>query len=80
MGKRGQAVDPAALEKRLEDIEIKMSFMEKDVEENKEASRGLYRRINDLEEQIRKLQKDVSESDLPTPEPTWDSEGHNIRP
>lgn len=80
MGESGQTEDPAALEKRLEDIEIKMSFMEKEIEEYKEASRGFYRRINELEEEIRKLQKDVAESDMPTPEPTWDSEGHNIRP
>lgn len=80
MGKTGESQDPAAMEKRLQELEIKMSFMEKEIEEYKEASRGFYRRINELEEAIRKLQRDVAESDMPTPEPTWDAEGGNIRP
>jgi hypothetical protein len=84
MGKSAQNPDSAnrveAMEKRLEELEFKSSFLEKELEEYKEASRGFYRRINELEEEIRKLQKDVQESDLPTPEPTWDSEGHNMRP
>jgi uncharacterized coiled-coil protein SlyX len=66
--------------KRLEELEIKMSFLEKELEDYKEASRGFYRRINELEEEVRKLQKDVQESDLPTPDVTWDSEGGSIRP
>lgn len=84
MGKSAQNPDSTnrveAMEKRLEELEFKSSFIEKELEEYKEASRGFYRRINELEEEIRKLQKDVRESDQPTPEPTWDSEGHNIRP
>jgi phage shock protein A len=66
--------------KRLEDMEFKLSFLEKELEEYKEASRGFYRKINELEEEIRKLQKDVQESDLPTPDVSWDSESGNVRP
>jgi chromosome segregation ATPase len=66
--------------KRLEELEIKMAFLEKELEEYKEASRGFYRKINELEEEIRKLQSEVQESDMPTPDVTWDAEGRSIRP
>lgn len=74
------APDSAAMEKRLEEVEIKMSFLEKELEEYKEANRNFYRRINELEEAIQKLQREVPEGDVPTPEVPWDSEGQNIRP
>lgn len=80
MGPSGQTSDAPALEKRLEEVEIKMSFLEKELEEYKEANRNFYRRINELEEEVRKLQREVAESDMPTPDVTWDSEGKNIRP
>jgi septal ring factor EnvC (AmiA/AmiB activator) len=80
MGKPASNTMVNATEKRLEEVEIKMAFLEKELEEYKEASRGFYRKINELEEEVRKLQKDVQESDLPTPDVTWDSEGRNIRP
>ena len=80
MGKPALETAANATEKRLEEVEIKMAFLEKELEEYKEASRGFYRKIKELEEEVRKLQKDVQESDLPTPDVTWDSEGRNIRP
>lgn len=80
MGKPAPELASAASEKRLEEMEFKLAFLEKELEEYKEASRGFYRRINELEDEVRKLQKDVQESDMPTPEVTWDSEGGNIRP
>lgn len=80
MARSDQAKDSATLEKRLDELEIKMSFLEKELEEYKEASRGFYRRINELEEEVRRLQKDVPESDMPTPEVTWDAEGRSVRP
>lgn len=61
--------------KRTEELEIKVSFLEKELEEYKEASRGFYRKINELEEEVLKLKKDAQESDLPTPDVSWDPEG-----
>lgn len=88
MAKSGQSrntesistLDYQSMEKRLQELEFKSTFLERELEEYKEASRGFYKKINELEEEIRKLQKDVQESDLPTPEVTWDSEGRDIRP
>lgn len=73
-------VDPADTDKRLEEIETKMAFLEKDLEEYKEASRGFYRKLSELEEQVATLKKQIPESDLPTPEPSWDSENRDIHP
>lgn len=80
MAKGIQEQGGSALEKRFEEMEIKMAFLEKELEEYKEASRGFYKKINELEEEIRKLQSDVAESDMPTPEVTWDAEGGQFRP
>lgn len=84
MGKTVQDHDVAArteaMEKRLEELEIKAAFLEKELDEYKEANRTFYRRINELEEEVQKLQKDVQESDMGTPEVTYDSENHNVRP
>lgn len=66
--------------KRLEELEMKLSFLERELEEYKEASRGFYSKINELEEAIRKLRKDGQESAPPTPGVAWDTEGHNFRP
>lgn len=77
MGKPAPESAASAAEKRLEEVEIKLAFLEKELEEYKEASRGFYRKINELEEEVRKLQQDVRESDLPTPDVSWDPEGHN---
>lgn len=69
--------DPNA--SRLEEIEIKLAFMEKELEEYKEASRGFYKRMAEMEEEIRTLKRELPESSLPSPEVTWDAENHSIR-
>ena len=69
--------DPNAA--RLEEIEIKLAFLEKELEEYKEASRGFYKRMAEMEEEIRTLSREVPESSLPSPEVTWDAENHSIR-
>jgi uncharacterized coiled-coil protein SlyX len=69
--------DPNAA--RLEEIEIKLAFMEKELEEYKEASRNTYKRIAEMEEEIRTLNRDLTDSSLPTPEVTWDAENHSVR-
>jgi uncharacterized coiled-coil protein SlyX len=80
MAKSMEKQDSTTMEKRMEELEIKLSFLEKELEEYKEANRNFYRKINELEDEIQKLQREVPESNMPTPEVTWDSEGHNIRP
>ncbi|MDB5102845.1 MAG: hypothetical protein JWP91_534 [Fibrobacteres bacterium] len=65
---------------RLDELEIKVSFLEKELEEYKEASRNFYKRLADLEAEIVKLNKEIPESTLPTPETSWDSENHQVRP
>lgn len=77
-----RAPEPAenATDKRLEDVEIKLAFLEKELEEYKEASRGFYKRINALEDEIRTLQKAVQDSGRPAPEPPWDTESEDLRP
>jgi uncharacterized coiled-coil protein SlyX len=68
------------LEKRLQEVEIKMAYLEKELEEYKEASRGFYRKLAEAEDEIRKLWKEVPERDMPTPDVTWDSENRDIHP
>jgi uncharacterized coiled-coil protein SlyX len=68
------------LETRLQEMEIKMAFLEKELEEYKEASRGFYRKLSQTEEEISKLWKELPERDQPTPEPTWDAESREVRP
>jgi len=65
---------------RLEEIEIKLAYLEKELEEYKEATRDYYAKLTGMEEDIRKLQKQIVESGLPTPEVTWDSENRDIHP
>ncbi len=72
-----QPQDPNA--SRLEEIEIKLAFLEKELEEYKEASRGFYRRVAEMEEEIRTLKRELPESSLPSPEAGWDSEGRGTR-
>lgn len=69
--------DPNA--SRLEEIEIKLAFMEKELEEYKEASRNFYKRLAEMEEEIRTLNREIPESSLPSPEVTWDAENHSVR-
>jgi uncharacterized coiled-coil protein SlyX len=69
--------DPDA--SRLEEIEIKLAFMEKELEEYKEASRNFYKRMAGMEEEIRTLKREFPESSLPSPEVTWDSENQSVR-
>jgi uncharacterized coiled-coil protein SlyX len=70
----------ASQDARLEEIEIKLAFLEKELEEYKEASRGFYRRMAEMEEEIRTLKRELPESALPSPEATWDAENRSIRP
>jgi hypothetical protein len=69
--------DPNA--SRLEEIEIKLAFMEKELEEYKEASRAFYKRLAEMEEEIRTLNREIPESSLASPEVTWDAENHSVR-
>ena len=69
--------DPNA--SRLDDIEIKLSFLEKELEDYKEASRGFYKRMAEMEEEIRTLKRELPESSLPSPEANWDAENQSIR-
>jgi uncharacterized coiled-coil protein SlyX len=72
------AVSP--LEKRIEELEIKLAFMEKELEEYKEASRVFYRRLNQMEDEMRKLEKEVPADTGSSPEATWDRENRQVRP
>lgn len=72
--------DAGALEKRLDELEIKLAFVEKELEEYKEASRGFYRKMNELEEEILKLQRESSVGGAPIPEVSWDGENREVRP
>jgi chromosome segregation ATPase len=65
---------------RMDDLEFKVSFLEKELEEYKEASRTFYRRLAALEEEIGKLNKEIPQSSLPVPEATWDGENRQVRP
>lgn len=69
--------DPNA--SRLDDIEFKLSFLEKEMEEYKEASRGFYKRMAEMEEEIRTLKRELPESSLPSPEASWDAENQSMR-
>jgi uncharacterized coiled-coil protein SlyX len=80
MEKTMQGRDAEILEKRLAEIEIKTAFLEKELEEYKEASRNFYRKLSLMEEQLQKLQKEIPEPGLPDPEPSWDSENRDIHP
>lgn len=64
---------------RMDEIEIKLAFLEKELEEYKEASRGFYRRMTDMEDEIRTLKKEMPESSLPAPEANWDAENRSLR-
>jgi hypothetical protein len=65
---------------RMDDLEFKVSFLEKELEEYKEASRTFYRRLAALETEIGKLNKEIPQSSLPVPEATWDGENQQVRP
>lgn len=76
---KGQA-SGGAMESRLDELEIKLAFMEKELEEYKEASRGFYNKINVLEEELRKLRKESTNPATPVPEVAWDRENREVRP
>ena len=50
---------------RIQEIEIKAAFLEKELEEYKEAAQSLHARVASLEEEIRKLQRAVPEPNVP---------------
>ena len=64
---------------RLDDIEFKLSFLEKELEEYKEASRGFHKRMAEMEEEIRTLKRELPESSRPSPEASWDAENQSMR-
>jgi uncharacterized coiled-coil protein SlyX len=78
--KKESTEDIAAQDTRLDDLEFKVSFLEKELEEYKEASRSFHRRMSELEAEVLKLTKEIPQSSLPVPEATWDRENHQIRP
>jgi len=53
------------LEGRLQEVETKCAFLEKESEEYKEAVQTLHSRLSALEEKMRQLQREVSEPDIP---------------
>jgi uncharacterized coiled-coil protein SlyX len=69
----------AAAAKRIDELEIKMAFLEKELDEYKEASRNFYSKLNQLEEDMRKMEKEIPGTNLPTPEASWDSENREVR-
>lgn len=78
--KKESTGDMAAQSTRMDELEFKVSFLEKELEEYKEASRGFHRRMSELEAEVLKLTKEIPQSSLPVPEATWDVENHQIRP
>jgi uncharacterized coiled-coil protein SlyX len=86
MGKTGktkaaEAETPeSSVEERFQDIEIKLAYVEKELDEYKEANRELFRKLTDAEDEIRKLWKEIPDLDLPTPEISWDSDNRDVRP
>jgi len=72
--------EAGTLEHRLDELEIKLAFVEKELEEYKEASRVFYRKMNELEEELLKLQRDASVAGTPIPEVSWDGENREVRP
>lgn len=76
----GATGEMAAQGTRMDDLEFKISFLEKELEEYKEASRSFHRRITELEAEVMKLTKEIPQSSLPVPEATWDRENHQVRP
>ena len=62
------APEALAMESRLQEIEIKMAFLEKELLEYQEASRALHRRLSEMEEQVGKLQKESTGPGQANPE------------
>lgn len=71
--------EDGARESRLDEIEIKLAFLEKELEEYKEASRAAYSRMASLEEELKTLKREMPEGALPVPEASWDAENHSVR-
>ena len=65
---------------RLDELEIKLSFLEKELEEYKEANRIMYAKLSRVEEGLKKMEKEIPGSSRPVPEPSWDSENRDIHP
>jgi hypothetical protein len=80
MKKTSPDKDTLSQHARLDELEIKVSFLEKELEEYKEASRNAYRRMTELEGELVKLNKEIPQSSLPVPEATWDKENQQVRP
>ena len=59
-GPRSQA--SAGGDNRLDEIEIKLAFLEKELDEYKEASRGFYRRLAEMEAEMRAWKRDPPDS------------------
>jgi septal ring factor EnvC (AmiA/AmiB activator) len=55
----------ARIGQRLQEIEIKTAFLEKELEEYKEATQSLHARVASLEEGLRQLQRAVPEPNVP---------------
>ena len=55
----------ARLGQRLQEIEIKTAFLEKELTDYKEGAQILHSRIAALEENMRKLQRAVPEPNIP---------------
>lgn len=79
MEKNNPETADAGQQIRMDDLEFKVSFLEKELEEYKEASRVFYKRLAALETEVGKLNKEIPQSSLPVPEPTWDNENQQIR-
>ena len=73
-------VEALSQQARLDELEIKVSFLEKELEEYKEASRTFYGRLATMETELGKLNKEIPQSSLPVPEASWDGENRQIRP
>lgn len=68
------------LNARIDELEIKVSFLEKELGEYKEANREFYGKLIRLESDLKKLQKEIPGSGQPVPEPSWDRENRDIHP
>ncbi|GEM_PF-3380870 len=80
MQKKELNQDSAQQIARIDELEIKLSFLEKELEEYKDANREFYGKLNRMEEDLKKIQKEIPISGQPVPEPSWDSENRDIHP
>jgi uncharacterized coiled-coil protein SlyX len=52
---------PTDLEPRIQEIEIKMAFLEKELEEYKEVAQGMHVRLSATEDRIQKMTRAISD-------------------